>query len=137
VQTLREMLELRQIIEAELVMRVAGRHSTAELAALDALVAQMETLAATDERAPEADRAYHEALYAPLHNRVITQVLHAFWDVFQAVQGALRGTPPEPAAVAAQHRAILAAVRMGDGPRAAAAIREHFAVIARRIGDES
>ncbi len=136
VETLREMLDVRLILELELVRRAAGRHSPEQLATLDALVAAMEARATTNLLAPDADRAFHEALYAPLGNRVVPQLLHAFWDVFHAVQDELPGTPPDPVAMARHHGDILDAVRAGDGTRAVVEMRRHFAVIARRLDGE-
>lgn len=125
-RTLREMLQLREILEVELVRRVIGRHAPAQVARLDALVVRMERDAAREVMDSDVDRAFHDALYEPLDNRVVTLILHAFWDVQRAVETQLPAQPPLAAANARWHRAILDAVLGGDAPAATAAMRVHF-----------
>lgn len=125
-RTLREMLQLREIVEVELVRRVIGLHTPEQLARLDALVTRMEREAARDVMDPDVDRAFHDALHEPLDNRVVALILHAFWDVQHAVQTQLPAPPPLAVANARWHRTILDAVRRGDAPAAMAAMRAHF-----------
>jgi DNA-binding FadR family transcriptional regulator len=62
-RTLREMLQLREILELELVRRVTGMHAPEQLARLDACVARMEADAPHGIMDPLVDRAFHDALY--------------------------------------------------------------------------
>lgn len=135
-RALRELLELREILEVELVRRVAGAHSPEELARLDALVAEMEANAARGQLDPAVDRVFHDLLYAPLANRAVTMLLHAFWEVQARVQEDLpddRRIPNLAAINAAWHRAIVRALREGDRDAAAAAMQEHFTGIEQRM----
>src|SRR4051812_9440811 len=132
-RTLREMLQLREILELELVCHVTGMHAPEQLARLDACVAQMEADAPLGIMDPLVDRAFHDALYEPLDNRVVTLILHAFWDVQEAVILQLPGAPPASAMNARWHRNILEAVRRGDAPAAAAAMREQFSGVHQRL----
>ncbi len=126
IRTVHELLELRQVIESGLVTRMVEKLTTEDIAELRRLVAGMETRAARGEAAPIEDRAFHEALYRPLENGLVIQLLHAFWDIFRAVRDKLPGTPPPVTNTAAQHRRILEAVESGDGFAAARAMTEHF-----------
>jgi DNA-binding FadR family transcriptional regulator len=132
-RTLREMLQLREILELELVRRVTGLHAPEQLARLEACVAQMETDAPHGIMDPLVDRAFHDALYEPLDNHVVTLILHAFWDVQEAVVLQLPGAPPTSVMNARWHRNILEAVRRGDAPAAAAAMREQFSGVRQRL----
>lgn len=132
-RTLREMLQLREILELELVRRVTGMHAPEQLARLDTCVSQMEADAARGIMDPLVDRAFHDALYEPLDNHVVTLILHAFWDVQEAVVSQLPEAPPISAINARWHRAILDAVRRGDAPAAAVAMREQFTGIRTRL----
>jgi DNA-binding FadR family transcriptional regulator len=132
-RTLREMLELREILEGELIKRVTGAHTPEQLVRLEGLVARMEEAAARGALDPGVDRAFHDALYEPLDNQVVTLLLHAFWDVQAAVQAQLPAAPHLAAANARWHRDILDAIRRGDAAAAVAAMREQFTGARERI----
>lgn len=125
-RTLREMLQLREIVEVELVRRVIGTHTPEQRVRLETIVARMEREAPGEVMDPEVDRAFHDALYEPLDNRVVALMLHAFWDVQQAVETQLPAQPPLAVANARWHRTILDAVLRGDAPAAMTAMRAHF-----------
>ena len=125
-RTLRELLELREIMEVELVRRVTGRHSPEQLAALEAIVLAMEEQAASGIADADADRAFHHALYDPLENGVVTLLLRAFFDILATVESQLPAATHTPEANARWHRAIVEATRHGDPAAAVAAMREQF-----------
>ena len=135
-RALRELLELREILEVELIRRVATRHLPEQLAFLGSLVAEMEASAEHGRIDQATDRTFHDALYAPLGNRAVTLLLHAFWDVQERVRSQLPDQALLPGielANARWHRAIVAALQAGDPVVAAAAMQEHFTGIERRI----
>jgi DNA-binding FadR family transcriptional regulator len=135
-RALRELLELREILEVELVRRAAGRHSAEQRARLGALVAQMEENARQGFLDPVLDIVFHDALYEPLGNRAVTLLLHAFWDVQEKVRSKLSYDIQIPdlfVANAAWHRAIVQALLADDPSAAAAAMQEHFTGIERRM----
>jgi DNA-binding FadR family transcriptional regulator len=132
-RTLRELLELREILEVELVCRVTGRHTPEQLDRLEAIVAAMEEQATRGLADAAADRAFHHALYAPLENRVVTLLLRTFFDILAAVDSQLPAATHSPAANARWHRAIVEAARRGDAAMAVAAMREQFTGANRRL----
>lgn len=132
-RTLREMLQLREILELELVRRVTGTHTVDQLARLEACVSRMEADAERGVMDPHVDRAFHDLLYEPLDNRVVTLILHAFWDVQDGVVSQLPDAPPISATNARWHRDILDAVRRGDAAAAAAAMRAQFTGARERL----
>lgn len=131
--TLREMLQVREILEVELIRRAIGTHTPEQLDRLERLVTQMEQDAAREVMDSDVDRAFHDALYEPLDNHVVSLILHAFWDVQNAVESQLPARPPMAKENARWHRNILDAVHRGDAPAAMAAMREQFTGARQRL----
>jgi DNA-binding FadR family transcriptional regulator len=125
-----DLVDIRELVEVGVVDRLAGGLSTDTLDHLDALCDRM---AATDLD-PDADREFHRTLYAVLDNPLVGQLVDLFWDSYRAAHAEL--TLPDsadPAAIVTQHRAIVAALRTGDGTAARAAMTAHFADIKARL----
>ncbi|MFJ8794045.1 FadR/GntR family transcriptional regulator [Streptomyces sp. NPDC102462] len=131
--SLLQLLELREAMEAGLVSRLAGRLPETDLIELDALVDRMEQRAAQGAGLAETDRAFHAMLYRGLDNALLSEVLEAFWDAFDRVQRDLVELPQDPRVTGRRHREILDAVRSGDSIRAEEAIRDHFGHIRARL----
>lgn len=132
-RTLREMLQLREILEVALVRRVIGLHSDEQLTRLEHCVARMEGDVEREIMDPHVDRTFHDTLYEPLDNHVVTLILHAFWDVQEAVILQLPEARSITAANARWHRNILESVRRGDAENAVAAMCEQFTGIRTRL----
>jgi DNA-binding FadR family transcriptional regulator len=132
-RTLREMLDVRETLEIALMRQVIGLHTPEQIARLEECVARMEADAARGTTNPREDLAFHDALYEPLDNHVMTLILHAFWDVKEAVILQLPEVPSLTAANAHWHRDILDAVRRGDAESAVVAMREQFIGIRTRL----
>lgn len=135
VKTVRELLEIRMILESALVERMAGTCTPEHLAELWAILDRMDARAAQGEEFPEEDRAFHEALYRPLGNALIVRLLQAFWEVIMLVRDELSFEDVPPAVTASNHRRIVEALAAGDGPAAAAAMTAHFDGVQRRLRD--
>lgn len=126
-RAIRELLELRQVLESGLMPRVTALATPAQIERLDRIVRRMEESAGHDEQFPDADRAFHDALYRPLGNNLVNQLLQAFWDIFDAVGQEPSRRKVLPRETAEEHRAILTAISAGQGEAAAAAMTMHFA----------
>lgn len=133
IQTVRELLEIREILERELVARVADTMTPAQLVELGTIVDRMEARARRGEVFTEEDRAFHALLYRQLGNPLVVQLLHAFWEVFFAVRDDLPGMQATLLATAAGHRAIVAALTQHDRAAASTAMTAHFVGIQERI----
>ncbi|HEY3501749.1 MAG TPA: FCD domain-containing protein [Actinocatenispora sp.] len=126
VGSLRDLVEVRELLEVGLIGQVAGTLSTARLAALDALVRRM-------GEDPEADRSFHALLYESAGNALVLQLIQLFWDVYHDVEQTL-GPPEDRAAeIEANHDRIVAALRARDAAAAQAAMRRHFTDVKARI----
>jgi DNA-binding FadR family transcriptional regulator len=131
--SLLELLELREAMEAGLISRLAGRIPEQDLAELHSLVDRMDQEAEQGAGLAETDRAFHATLYRGLGNVLLSEVLEAFWDAFHRVRTDLVEVPQDPKITCRRHREILDAVRSGDSVRAEQAIRDHFLSIRTRV----
>lgn len=132
-----EILQIRKCLETAVVDLVAQRISAAQIQALEAHLADWETLAATNQPTSEMDRSFHRMLYEPVGNRSLISLLDVFWLVFHAVPVRSITTDMQPSTTVQDHREILAAVRQRDAKAARARILDHFRNIEQRIAEAS
>jgi DNA-binding FadR family transcriptional regulator len=105
----------------------------ADLLPITEVIERMEAEALVGAISPETDRLFHEALYRPLGNPLVGQLLGAFWEVYYQLRDDL-GMPDEPPAdVARWHRDIYEAVVTGDRTAATTAMRAHFHGVRHRL----
>lgn len=121
-----ELIDIRDVIESALAERVAAAPGDAALDELERIVTSMEDVSSGSEPFQGLDRAFHQALYRSVDNRVVTLLIQAFWDVLDAARPALPAEHEDRVANAAHHRAILEAVRAGDTGAAREAMSAHF-----------
>lgn len=127
---LRDLVDLRELVEVGVIDRVVG---TLPEATLDRLAELCERMAETDLD-PDVDREFHRTLYAVLDNPLVGQLIDVFWDAYRAAHAAL--TLPgntNTAHTVAQHAAIVTALRTGDPAAARAAMTAHFTDIKNRL----
>jgi DNA-binding FadR family transcriptional regulator len=134
VRALSEILEVREVLEAGLIRRVAATIPDEDLAALDAVVRLMDARARTGETFADEDREFHEVLYRSLGNTLVPQLLGVFWNVFDRVSN-IRGWnhDPSPIGTVRRHRAIVTALRGHDVEAAEEALARHFRSIDTRV----
>ncbi|GAA5153079.1 FadR/GntR family transcriptional regulator [Pseudonocardia eucalypti] len=131
---IRNLLEVREVLETGLVGRVLAAHDEIDFGALEEIVTAMESEAARGQWAPERDWAFHETLYRPLGNELVLELLEVFWRVFNTLDGQLPEARHGPETTAGWHRRILDALRSRDEPALRAAVNEHFEGIRARVG---
>lgn len=129
----REIVDLREVLEVGLTARLLQVIDDAAIARLAACVDNMVSSIGNDTDFLNADRAFHEQLYAPLGNQLMGQLLGAFWDVYHDLSHELGPFEIDPMEIVESHRAIYRAVADRDEPRATAAVREHFRGIRERL----
>ncbi|MGN9838923.1 FadR/GntR family transcriptional regulator [Nonomuraea sp. H19] len=130
---LAHLVEIREILERGLVERLIHLEPKADLTPVADVIARMDAEAEEGLVSPETDRLFHDLLYRPLGNPLVSQLLGAFWDVYYQLRDHL-GTPDEPPGdVAKRHRDIYTAVLAGDGPAATAAVTAHFDGVRNRL----
>ncbi len=126
VHALRDLVEVRELLEVGLVARVAGSTTPARLSALDALVTAMQTDL-------EADRAFHALLYESCGNELVLQLIDLFWYVYHDVEELLGAPSERTDQIVANHRRIVDALRRNDPDAAQLAMRNHFRDVKARI----
>lgn len=127
---LRNLADIRELVEVGVIDRMAGTLPTSDLDRLAALCDEMERTGLD----PEVDREFHRTLYSGLDNPLVEQLVDVFWHSYHAAQAELLlPMPGDNTNTVAQHRAIVQALRTGDVPAARVAMRDHFADIKHRL----
>lgn len=130
---IRDLVEVRQVLETGLIPRVLAVYDTVDIAALTEAVEAMETAAAEDRYEPDADWRFHETLYRPLNNKLVLDLLRVFWRVFRSLDAQLPPDQNSPTTNAGRHRSILDALSRRDEAALAEAVTEHFHGIRARV----
>lgn len=128
-----EIVDLREALEAGLVGQLIGVMTDVDLALLGERLADLKDHSGQGKAGDDADRAFHEQLFAPLKNQLTSELLRVFWDVYHDLASELPPDDLDPASIYAIHADIYAAVAARDAERAARAIHKHFIGIRTRI----
>ncbi|MGP4085820.1 FadR/GntR family transcriptional regulator [Streptomyces sp. KR55] len=132
--SLLELLQMREALEAGLMHRLAGRLPAENLEELDALVGKMHTeVCEAGGIASQTDRAFHRTLHRSLGNELLSELLDAFWHAFHQVRAQGLGTTADGEELARMHGRIVEAVRAGNAAEAEAAMHRHFDDIRQRL----
>lgn len=130
---IRNLVEVREVLETGLVRQVLALSGDADFDTLDAAVVTMEVNAKQGEYSPDADWLFHKTLYKPLSNDLVSDLLRVFWTVFDKVNSQLPRENDSPRTMARWHRNILVALERGDEATMTAAMDEHFSGIRDRV----
>lgn len=121
-----EVLDVRGTLEVALVGRAMAAAGPDDIKALAAIVAAMEKKARAGEDFAPEDQAFHATLFAPLGNRVLLNLLDAFWQVFTRTARVLQRPETDLVATWRDHKAILDAVAAGDVAGARQRLDAHY-----------
>lgn len=126
-RSLREVVQVRRTLDADLAEAVVAAWKGREDAAIDAVVDEMEALAAKSETFTEQDRRFHQMLLAPVPNQLFAHLMEAFWAIHTLTVPMLHAPRPEDIVKTANaHRAMLQAARAGDVGAYREAIVAHY-----------
>ncbi|GAA1490192.1 FadR/GntR family transcriptional regulator [Brachybacterium sacelli] len=133
-RALREVVELRIAIDLSVADQLVDLYRGTVNPELEALVEQMRELAAQGEPFPEADAAFHGALFADLPNGLLRQLAQAFWEIHTTAVPMLGVAPAEDILDTVEaHRAMLVALEAGDAEAYRAAVHEHYRPLGRTL----
>ena len=122
-----DLITVRRVLERELAAAAAGRLSDGELKELTRLIEEMEGSYGDYDRFRESDNAFHATIMRASGNEVggtIVRIIHRYGGVTPPLaEGASRANLKR---TAAEHRAILDALREGDGALAGERVSAHI-----------
>lgn len=136
---LRDLLDMRRIIEPPLAARAAARARPEEIARLEAILHRQEDKMARGELAIEEDTEFHYAIATAARNDVALRVIDVLMDLLRDSREQSLQTPGRRERSLAGHRQVLAAIAARDPAAAEAAMRRHIEEIGEvlRLGDEA
>ncbi|WP_328456342.1 MULTISPECIES: FadR/GntR family transcriptional regulator [unclassified Amycolatopsis] len=126
---LRDLLEVREMLETELTRRVAVEHRPELIEDLQECVARMRR---KGPDAAEADREFHDLICAEAGFDLARELTGLFWDVYQIAERELGGPAGAPTATAKRHQVIVDALLLRDPDAAAEAVHRHFDEVRKR-----
>ena len=126
--TMRDIYEVRRILECEAAALAAERREDADLArmstAIDDMVVGLEE--PIGDRYIEADLRFHLAIAEAARNRLLLHNMHALRDVIRRALTSIYQFPSSPRTSLEKHRAIQAAIGDRDAERARNEMRAHL-----------
>jgi DNA-binding FadR family transcriptional regulator len=128
---LRQLLQTRRALEEGLISEVAKVITEEDLQLLDDLVGKMRTNADHGRVPAEVDQAFHQALFAPLDNPFVLQLIDVFWNIFRKAADHIVLDLRRP--TAEDHAAIVDALRSGDRTAMTKAVDRHFEDLQRSL----
>jgi DNA-binding GntR family transcriptional regulator len=128
----------REALE-ELATRLAVERMTpGTIAALEALIGEMESATAAGDRTAlfDLNASFHFTLYTASQNAILCQLIESLWDRSTVYRRRFTFMPERAAQALAEHQTILAACRRGDPDMAGRAVRANVAQTTRAISEE-
>jgi len=131
----RESLFVRAALEVEAMRRLAPMADAATLARLDEnIAAQTRALRAGNlEEFYDLDEALHAAIFGAIEKPRALRLLEAARAPLDRVRRLALPQAGRPEQTLVEHRALVEAIRSGDGEYAAAAMRAHLTMVGRAI----
>lgn len=128
-EELREILEVRELIEPGIARYAALRAKSEHLAELEDLVARQRECVARGRPFVDEDTAFHNTLAAAADNRVLLRLHNVVLDLLRESRQDYLYSPDRPKLSLRGHEAILAAIRKRSGEEAYQASYEHIAAV--------
>lgn len=130
-QQVSELYAMREVLEGA-AARLAARHiGDAEIDLLEGLLSRADACREDSGALAAINRQFHETIYAAAHNRYLTQTLEQLRNALALLRGTTFAVPGRAGTAAAEHGAILKAIRDRDPDAAEAAARNHIAAAQR------
>jgi len=124
--TMRQLLNVRSIIETGAIETVAETATDAELEKLGGLVARLEA-EKDDEKVGELDALFHETIIELSHNPILTALYRMIWKMLSHGTSQVIAYPTARAIAVKDHKAIYQALRARDKALSKRRLVAHFA----------
>jgi GntR family transcriptional repressor for pyruvate dehydrogenase complex len=128
-ESLIKLLELRRALESEAAALAAQRADEDGIRELERLVDTLEEEFRTKGDNPEADKAFHVALYRLADNRLIWDLVETVWDQIETFWNYPLGKQDFAKRTLPLHRVTFERIRDGDAPGARESILRMFAIV--------
>ena len=122
---LRQLFEVRSILEAEAAALAARRRTDEHLARLTTAIDEMAASLDSEERYIRADIGFHLTVAEATGNRVVLHLMHAIREQLVNAFGTVYRIPGSPERSLAQHREIASAIALLRPDEARALMVEH------------
>jgi GntR family transcriptional regulator, transcriptional repressor for pyruvate dehydrogenase complex len=124
--TLRELFEVRKILEVETAGLAAERRTDEDVERMRRAIEAMDRGMDSADRYIAGDLEFHQAVVAATGNNLARDVMMAIRDVMRRALLSIFRVPGSPESSAKQHRQIFEAVVAGDAAAARERMREHL-----------
>lgn len=123
---LRELLEMRRLLEISTVRFACERRTEEELAAMrEALLRQERALHSSDEWV-NYDLQFHIAIAEAAGNNVLRNLMNTLSEALRSILRTSHEEQKDPEVLLLEHRQIIAAIEQRDGETACARMSEHL-----------
>jgi len=133
---IKELLDVRMIIEPALARRAAVHASPGQIAEMQAILTRQEQKVRQDELATEEDSAFHYNISLAADNSVMLKLANVLMDLLRETRERSLQVGGRQEKSLAAHRRILAALKKGDAAAAEAAMRRHLLEIEKIVLQE-
>ena len=124
-----DIIEAREALEVKLAGLAAARRTDAEMAAIDASIATMETEIDTGDRGVVGDEMFHEALTVAAHSSLLAKLMHEISGLIRETRIESLSQEHRPRASLEGHRRIADAVRKQNPQEASRAMADHIRLV--------
>jgi GntR family transcriptional repressor for pyruvate dehydrogenase complex len=124
--SLRELFEVRRIVEGEAVALATERGEDVHLDRMRAATELMREGLANRDEYIEADVAFHLTIAEATQNRMILHLMHAIRDQLERALGSIYKIPGSPERSIEDHGLIIEAMEAGKPDEARERMREHL-----------
>jgi len=132
-KVIRELLDVRMLIEPALARRAAAHASAEQIAEMRAILEQQEQKVQKGELATDEDTKFHYTIAQAADNSVLLKLAHVLMDSLRELrERSLEMGGRQPKSLAA-HRRVLEAIQQGDAVAAEAAMRRHLQEVEKLI----
>jgi GntR family transcriptional regulator, transcriptional repressor for pyruvate dehydrogenase complex len=132
-KSIRELLDVRMIIEPALARRAALHATPEQIAEMRAILDRQEEKVNTGELATDEDTNFHYVIAQAADNSVLLKLAHVLMDSLRELrERSLEVGGRQPKSLAA-HRKVLEAIQQGDADAAEAAMRRHLQEVEKHI----
>lgn len=134
ISIMREIFEVRRELEGMCVRFAAERITSQEVAQIEHLLRELERVKEGDNKALlSLDRKFHERLYEASGNRFLARALEEMYTLVYRISWFALDRMDSVRSNVEEHRAILDAVKKGDGRRAEELIQQHISHFQRMV----